>query len=61
MKLTHTGQQAVALESVGEWNPGESKDVPEDLGRRLLKRPDFTKTPTTKPARATAKAKSTTN
>lgn len=56
--LTFTGQQAIIVAPVGEWEPGESKTIDDaEFAAALLKRPDFTLTPKKTPAKAPAPAK----
>ena len=57
-EITYTGQSPIHVVDGGNWEPGDTREVPDGLAKRLVKRADFSKTP---PKKAKAPAKATPN
>lgn len=55
--IQYTGTHEIHVVEGGNWAPGDEREVPDDLAKRLLPRADF-QTPKAKaPAKAETKAK----
>jgi len=56
VNIKYIGDSKTFQPETGEWKPGEVKDVPAEIAKRLVGNPNFEKT-ATKPIKAEQEAK----